>query len=136
MIAFGCHPSFKTPTCQTPIWVQNVFEYVVTYLLGWALDADKSKVGQSLTILGLQVTMGAQESAWVLDGTKAKEWADDIRRYLTEDRLLPTQAFKFCGRLAFLNVYVLGGSAVHYCASGDSAKQAAAPASQDASAGR
>ena len=48
-------------------WQLGVFEFVVTHLLGWSLDPDKSKVGQKLTLLGLDVGLGAEKSSWTLN---------------------------------------------------------------------
>ena len=87
-------------------WILSVFEYVAHHLLGWALDPDKPAVGSILTLLGLQITMDARDSRWQFSPDKATEWCADIKQFLRNDRLLPSEASKLAGRLTFLNCHV------------------------------
>ena len=105
---FWIAPSFEGQNMPTAGWTQCVCEYVVEYLLGWALDPNKTQVNERLTLLGLELQFGAKESTWILNPDKAAEWAQDIKTYLLQNRLLPAEASKLCGRLAFLNCYVFG----------------------------
>ena len=89
-------------------WQLGVFEYVVTHLLGWQLDPDKSSVGQKVTLLGLDVDLGHERSSWTLNSGKAADWVLDIQRYIQDDRLTPGEASKLCGKLAFLNTHLYG----------------------------
>ena len=45
---------------------------------------------------------------WQLSPDKAIEWANQIKQYLDRNRLLPAEASKLCGRIAFLNSRVYG----------------------------
>ena len=89
-------------------WKLGVFECIVTRLLGWGLDPDKSQVGQELTLLGLQINMGPLVSDWNLSADKARDWSNDIRRFVEEDRLTPGEASKLAGKLQFLNSHIFG----------------------------
>ena len=84
------------------------FPIHVEHLLGWKLDHTKTEIGTTITLLGLEVSMGEQASEWRPSRDKALEWAEDIQRHLDNDRLLPAEASKLCGRLAFLSSKVYG----------------------------
>ena len=105
---FWLAPSFNRPEQPSAQWIQCVFEYVTQHLLGWSLDPDKSQVGDKLTILGLEIEFGPNDSRWALNPEKAAAWAQDIELYLQQDRLLPAEASKLCGRLSFLNSHIFG----------------------------
>ena len=76
------------------------FEYVVTHLLGWRLDPDKTSFGKCITVLGC---MGSQESSWQLSADKAEAWTAELKEQLSRNRLTPAEASKLGGRLSFLN---------------------------------
>ena len=92
-------------------WQLGVFEFVVTHLLGWSLDPDKSKVGQKLTLPGLDVDLGSENSSWTLNSDKAADWTQGILRYIANDRITPGEASKLYGKLAFLNSHLYGRTA-------------------------
>ena len=89
-------------------WQLRTFEYIVTHLLGWGLDPEKSRVGQEITVLGLQIDMGPSISSWTLSPDKAVDWSRDILGFLEKGVLTPGDASKLCGRLQFLNSHVFG----------------------------
>jgi len=84
-------------------YVLEVFKEVVTGLLGWDLDPKKEATGADIQLLGLQVRMDKECSHWRLNDQKAELWANELQAAIDSDRLSPSQASKFCGRLAFLN---------------------------------
>ena len=87
-------------------WFSLVFEYLVTDLLGWKLDPEKSKVGAAITLLGLDVEMGKDASCWSLGNEKAKEWIQEMKGILEANWLAPAAASKLCGKLGFLNAHI------------------------------
>jgi len=104
---FWIVPRFTTPCGKTSDdWVADVFEEVVSDLLGWKLDPEKRRTGSNIVLLGLDVRMRKEHSEWRLHDEKAKQWCDDIRWWLAHDRLTPADASKLCGRLAFLNGHI------------------------------
>ena len=105
---FWTAPKFDVQNSPGVNWIAQVFEYVVTYLLGWKLDPEKSCTGELVTLLGLEVSMQAEASYWKLSSDKAEQWVEQISRYLSMDRLTPTEASKLSGRIAFLNTHVFG----------------------------
>ena len=58
-------------------------------------------VSAHITLLGLKIHMGAQESQWQVSLDKAMGRSGDIHILLHSKRLLPTKASKPCGRLAY-----------------------------------
>ena len=89
-------------------WQACVFQYAVEELLGWKLNPGKTELGHTVTLLGLRVNILEDAAEWQLSTDKAKEWAEDILRFLQTNRLLPSEASKLCGRLAFLNSKIYG----------------------------
>ena len=57
---FWVAPKTENTASVSATWILRVFEYVTHHLLGWSLDPDKSAVGSSLTLLGLQITKATQ----------------------------------------------------------------------------
>ena len=102
-IAIGSSGDPELPTAE---WLQGIFRAVVSDLLGWTLVDFKCEVGKELTLLGLKVGLHADSSSWCLDRKKANEWACDLTEHLRINRLLPGEASKLCGRLAFLNTHI------------------------------
>jgi len=84
-------------------YVLEVFKEVVTDLLGWDLDPKKEAIGSEIQLLGLQVRLDKECSLWKLNSQKAELWAKEFQAAIDSDSLSPSQASKFCGRLAFLN---------------------------------
>jgi hypothetical protein len=105
---FWTAPQFDNQNSPGVGWIAQTFEYVVTYLLGWKLDPEKSCTGELVTLLGLEVSLQAEASYWKLSRDKAEQWVEQITRYLSMDRLTPTEASKLSGRVAFLNTHVFG----------------------------
>ena len=60
------------------------------------------------TLLGLRVHLREEAAEWQLSLDKAQEWSDDIQRFLETNKLMPSEASKLCGRLAFLNSQIYG----------------------------
>ena len=50
--------------------IANTFEYVVSELLGWRLDDEKSCVGRKIVLLGLEIEMTESESPRTLSPDK------------------------------------------------------------------
>ena len=92
----------------TAHWQTRACEYVVQDLLGWTLDPKKTEIGRKITKLGLEVRMTSTNSQWQLSTDMAREWIGDMQRFLDEDRLLPSEASKLCGRLQFSNSKIYG----------------------------
>ena len=84
-------------------WQACVFQYVVEDLLGWKLDPTKTEVGTAVTLLGLRINILEEHTEWQLSPDKALEWANQIQQHLINNRLLPAEASKLCGRIGFLN---------------------------------
>jgi len=67
---FWVAPKFATTDGHpTAAWVAQMFESVVTELLGWRLDPDKAGVGACIVLLGLEVEMAKDWSSWRLADT-------------------------------------------------------------------
>ena len=82
----------------------------VTELLGWQLGPEKSFTGVGITLLGLEVSMQSNASCWQLSRDKSQHWVEDMTKYLSEDRLTPSEASKLTGRVAFLNTQVFSAA--------------------------
>ena len=70
---FWTAPKFDTQNSPGVKWIAQVFEYVVTYLLGWKLDPEKSCTGELVALLGLEVSLQAEASYWKLSSDKAQQ---------------------------------------------------------------
>ena len=102
-VAFDGAEQHQLPTAA---WMQSVFHEVVVTLLGWRLDADKCQIGTELTWLGLRIELRKDPSTWMRDSQKANECIRHLEECLENNILLPSEASKMCGRLAFLNTHV------------------------------
>ena len=59
---FWVTPSFQGGDGPNAAWQASAFQYVVEELLGWKLDPSKTEVGETITLLGLQVHVGQEAS--------------------------------------------------------------------------
>ena len=59
-------------------WMGDVFDKVFMDLLGWRLDPERSDVGSTVLLLGLQVTVNQKEICWAMGEAKMLQWTSDI----------------------------------------------------------
>ena len=86
--------------------MRYVFDVVVTQLLGWDLDPQKSAFDGSILLLGLQVSIRTWDACWLLGEGKRSQWTEGLRQVLECGVLDPGLASKYAGRFAFLNHWV------------------------------
>ena len=96
-------PESPAGTTDSAKFVLNMFQRIVTGLLGWDLDPEKEDYGDELLLLGVHIAMEDSSSMWRFNPTKAELWAREFEEVLASNHLPPSTASKFCGRMAFLN---------------------------------
>ena len=89
-------------------WVRGVGRVVSPELLGWKLDPSKDEHGDTVVLLGLEISLRSQASEWRLNPDKSESWLAELYHVLDQEWLTPAAASKWCGRLSWLNSHIFG----------------------------